>query len=373
MGTAGAETKDSDSFYSGKILFIPSVEASYGHDSNYFADATQEVSVNSYVVKPGFKFGYITPQSQIRVDYFLTANEYSGDPSVEDDDYYGHELSLFAETQATKHMMLGFEGGYTKSRITGSLDDLGNDINREKYEKTSLSPFLDYAFNDRWGMGARYTNLILDYLDDLNEDSKGHQGEVDLKYHLTSTSLIKLEYNIWNKNYEKTTPTYLSQQVSVAYEKEYQFFFLNAAAGYHDRQFDDATEDDFDAFVWSLSVYGEAAKARYFLSLDQNFNNFGEGQQYYMGHSIYALFGYLFVDKLDVEMTFEYQERDYQNESREDEVFDFSAQVKYLFTRQFSMAVKYGYERRDSNIADKNYDNNYLMLSADLEYDIAGR
>ncbi len=373
MDTGLAGTDDSDSFYSGKVVFIPSIEASYGHDSNYYADVSQEVSVSSYVVKPGFNFGYTTPKSQIIFDYFFSANKYSGDDRVDDDDYYGHDLLLFAQTQATEHLLVGIEEKYIKSRVTGSLDDLGNDVNREKYEQNSFSPYLSYSINDRLDMDVRYTNLRMNYIDNLNEDSKGNQGDFDLKYYLDPTSLIKLEYNIWNKNYAKTTSTYLSQQVSAAYEKEYQFFSLNAAVGYHDRQFDDVPEDDVSVFVWNLSLNGMAAKARYFLSLDKNFNNFGEGQEYYEGHSAYLMFGYLFVDKLDLEMTVDYQDRDYQNSSRSDKVWNSSAQLKYLFTKRFSMACKYGYEKRNSNWSDKNYDNNYILLSAKLEYDIAGK
>jgi len=371
-GTA-AETDDSDSFYSGKVVFIPSIEAFYTYDSNYYKEAVQEVSINSYVIKPGFKSGYKTPKSQVIFDYFLTANDYSGDERVEDDDYYGHDLTLSAQTQATQHLLLGIEESYIKSRVTGSLDDLGNEVSREKYEMNVLSPYLDYAFNDRWGMGVRYTNTTMDYDENLSEGSDGHQGDLDLKYHLDPTSLIKMEYNIWNRNYDRATPTYTSQQLTLAYEKEYRFFFLNAGAGYHDRQFDGAGEDDFDAFVWSISMNGEAAKARYFLSLDRNFNNFGEGQQYYSGLSLYAVFGYLFVDKLDLELTFEFQDRDYENKTREDEIYQLTGQLGYLLTKHFSMAVKYGYEQRDSTRADSEYDNSYLMLSAKLEYDVSGR
>ncbi len=373
-GTAIATEDDVlESYYSGKIRFVPSLEVRYEHDSNYYSEETQEVSANSYIIQPGFEFGYATPKSEVFLDYFLNANKFSGDDRVEKGDYYGHNFAFGAQTQASPHILVGIQDDYTKSRARGSLDTLGNEVAREKYGVNSLSPFLTYVFNETWAMDFRYTNQLLDYADDVNEDSNGHRGTFDLNYHLNSTTVLVLEYNVWNRDYDKSTSTYLSNQVMMSYEKEYKFFFLKAGIGYHDRDFEAAGLEDIDDIVWNLSLYGEAAKTRYYLSLDSNFNDFGEGQQYYRGISVTTMVGYTFKEKLDLELLFDYRNRDYRNNPIKDDIWHFSAKLSYLLTKRLTLGFKWGYEERESNSLGRDYDNQFIGISADYSFDIAGK
>ena len=374
LGTAAAAKEDElESHYSGKILFIPSVEAIYQNDSNYYSERTQEVSANIYTLKPGFEFGYATPKSEVFLDYYLTVNEYSGDQRLESRDYYGHDFKFGAQTQVTEHILVGIQDDYLKFRASGSLDDLGNEVNRGIYKTNSLSPFLKYEFDETWGMDFRYTNLILDYDEKSNEDSEGHRGAFDLNYHLNSTTRLILEYNVWNRDYDRNTPTYLSQQTMMSYEKEYQYFFLKAGLGYHSRNFEDTGDRDIEDFVWDLSLYGEAAKTRYYLALDRNFNDFGEGQQYYKGVSITAMAGYLFAEKLDLELMLDYRHRNYQYDPKKEDIWYYSTRLSYLLTERLSVGLKLAYEERDSNRWDRDYDNRIIGINVKYSYDISGK
>lgn len=371
-GTAKA-AEEQDSYYSGKIHFKPSVEVFYRHDSNFYLEDSQEISANTYVLKPGFEFGYVTPKSEVLLDYFLSVNEYSGDERVERGDYYGHDLAFGAQTQVTRHILVGIQDDYIRSRSTGALDNLGNEVNREIYETNALSPFLHYVFNSTWGMDFRYTNLILDYDENLNEDSTGHRGTFDLNYYLNPTSLLILEYNVWNRDYDKNTSSYTSHQAMMAYEKEYKFFFLKAGLGYHTREFNDIGDRDFTDVVWNLSLYGEMAKARYYIALDRNFNDFGEGQQYYKGISVTAKAGYLIKEKVDLEIMLDYRHRNYQNDPKTEDIWGGAFKVSYLFTERISLGVKWGFEQRDSNLSARDYENRYVILDAKYSYDFSGR
>jgi len=371
-GTASA-AEEQGRYYSGKIHFEPSVEGFYRHDSNFYSEDSQEVSANTYVLKPGFQFGYVTPKSEVILDYFLSVNEYSGDERVERGDYFGHDFSFGAQTQTTRHILVGIQDDYKRSRSTGSLDNLGNEVNREIYETNTLSPFVNYAFDDTWSMDFRYTNLILNYDEDLNEDSAGHRGRFDLNYHLNPTSFLILEYNVWSRDYDRNTSSYTSHQVMMSYEKEYKRFFLKAGLGYQTREFNDIGDRDFNDLVWNLSLYGEMAKTRYYIALDRNFNDFGEGQQYYKGISVTAMAGYLIKEKVDLEIMLDYRHRNYQNDPKKEDICGGAVKVSYLFTERVSLGVKWGFEERDSNLSARNYDNRYVVLDAKYSYDLSGR
>ncbi len=378
MGMAGSAALGADDgeddrrgAYRGTFEFTPSIEASFRHDDNYYLEDVQEVSVNSYVVTPGFDFGYTTPQSKLKLDYFFSANQYTGDDRVDDDDYYGHTLELLAQTQATDHFLVGLQENYTKSRINGALNDLGAEVNREKYQFNNISSFVTYTFNEKWGMDFKYANKLVDYNENLNEDSDENRGEFDLSYHLTPTALIKVDYNIWHQDYDRSTPDYVSQQAGLTLEKEYQLFFISAAVGYHNRSFSGSAQSDFDDVVWNLSLYGESANARYMIGIDRNFNDFGQDQQYYTGMLVETLLGYLFAETLDVQVEFSYQDRNFIAQNRNDDIYQFKATLTYIFTKQFSTSVEYGYEKRDSNLSTQIYDNNFVMVGAKFKFDVS--
>ena len=370
---AGEGGESEGTYREGKLVFIPSVEASYQYDSNYYLDETNEVSANTYVLKPGFEFGYTTPKSSVLLDYYLSFNEYTGDDLIKDDDYIGHDLSLDAQTQATDHFLLGIEENYRKSRDRGSLDTLGNDANREKYQTNDLSPWVFYSINDTWGMGAKYTYSILDYADNVNEDSMAHLGAFNMEYNLNRTSLLDLEYNIWVRDYDRDTSDYTSNQVILSYIKEFRLFSLSAGAGYHDRSFDDISANDFGTFVWEFILRGAYNKTNYLFTIDHNANDIGESEQYYKGLNIYAEVGRLFYDKFEVELAVTFRNRDYETSDRDEDVWIFSGGADYLFTDRFSLGVESGYETRDSNEAGRDYDNKYILVRAGLNFDVAPR
>lgn len=355
---------DKEALRKGKFVFTPILEASWQHDDNYYLERDQEVSVNTFILKPGFEFGYTTAKTDIALDYFLNAYEFTGDQRVDDDRFLGHDLTLMAHTQTTDHLLIGLDENFVKATITGNLDDLGEEVNKERYEMNYLSPFIAYTFNEIWSLKLRYSNQILAYTEKYNEDADGHRGKLDLEYHLTPTFTFILGYLISDQDYSKSTSSYLSQELDVAFQKEYELFFIKAEAGYHEREFDDDTKGDLDAFVWKFSIYGKTARVKYDISLARNLNTFGQGHQYYRGTKFIALANYDLSQRIDLEIQGNYQKRKYMTSNRDDDLWALSGKLTYEFSPKLSTSVKYGFERRDSNEIPREYDNHYIMMSA---------
>ena len=367
------DNQEPDQHYSGKIIFKPSVETSYTYDTNYYLDAFQEVAAHSYVVKPGFEFGYATPKSSVILDYYLSANEYQGDYKINDDDYIGHDLLFSAQTQATDHLLLKIEDEYVKSRVGGVLVPLGNDINREKYQSNYVTPSVFFAVNDTWGVGAQYEYSVLDYAENANEGSDGHRGVFNLEYNLNSISKFNLEYSVWSRKFDLDTPTYVSNQLTLSYEKKYRLFSIIVGGGYHDRSFEDLSKDDFGTYVWDLILVGEKSKTDYSFRFYRNYNDFGEGQNYYEGIGVYGEVGHLFYEKFDLTVSADLSNRDYENSGRDDDRLAVTLSLDYLFSDRFSVGIESAYQERDSNIEDYDYENKYIMINAKFDFDFAPR
>lgn len=375
------------SFAAGKMVIKPRIDTSYQLDSNYWKDDDNERSVSTYSVKPGIEMGYTTPKTEILFDYTLDANWYHDEDSVpageidaDEDDYVGHRGMFTAESRITDRLSLGLDESYTKTRDPAASDVNANDITRYKYWLNRFTPKMIYRFGEKFGAGLKYTNLITDYDKDFKEDSDENRGTFDLFYNLNSRTSFDLNYQLWDRDYEDVTVDYASNQVMFNVTRSGKFFSLTAGAGYHEREFDDDIVDDFDMFTWQLSLSGQnppdadgVPRSSMLVSLSENFNDAGTGNTYYTATRVSLKLTRLFMERLNTFFDGYYQESDYETESRNDDTWFLSAGVDYFINDFFTIGLEGGFETRDSDVADKDYDNEYIMFHGEFHYDLGSK
>ena len=363
-----------------RMTLIPSLDMDYQHDSNYFKAEDDEKDVDTFILRPGIKLGYVTAKSSFALDYSLDVNRYSGESNIDDYDYTGHLAKLLAKSQVTDRLSMGVEDSYIKTRDPATSDEYSDSVARDKYSMNRFSPDVFYKFGEKFGVGAKYTNLITDYSEGTSEDSTEDRGTFTLNYNLNSTTMVELNYQVWTRDYDEATSDYTSNQVMVNLRKTYRNFALTAGAGYHERDFDLASEDDLDSFTWKLGFKGQtgssgegASKSWVDAALSQNYNDAGSGEQYYTATKLTLTAGHTFLDRIDVALKGLYQNSDYENSSREDDKWSLACRADYRLNDIFSVALEPGYESRDSNMAGKDYDNTYILFNIKAKYDFAGR
>lgn len=372
-----------------KINIETMVVTGFEHNTNFWAAETNEVAVDTYFVKPGITLGYETAKSKIEAELVVESFWYhdsdtppAGVRDSSDDDYVGFSANISAETQVTDRLTLAIEDSIYKTRDPAQSDAFSDSVARDKYVINRVTPSLYYDFGNKFAFELKYSNIYTEYSDDVSEGSTEHRGVANLFYNLNSLSSVYLSYNFWERDYDGTTSTYTSNEVKLNYVRQFHYLSMDVGAGYHNRSFDDTSREDLDMFSWHAILKAQnppapAAdpRAHMLLSVSQNYNDAGTGDQYYVATRLDAEVGYIFMDKVETLLTGYYQNSDYENDpsERSDDTYSVSGILGYQFWEYGKVNFELGYKKRDSNIAGLSYDDTFASVSLDFNYDLGSR
>lgn len=388
----------------GKIVLKPHINASWQADSNFWWAETNEKEVFTYLVQPGITFGYETDKSQIYLDYTMNGYMYDdqdtlspGERKASDDNYLGHTLQLLASTrQVQERLLLGLREDFYLTRDPAQSDIYNDSILREKYFINRVEPFAFYEFSDRFTAGVRYRNTITDYTESYMEDSTENRGLVDFIYNISDTSSLDLDYQIWTRDYSKNTSEYLSNQVMLAFRKQFQIVAFEVAAGYQHRSFDDKALKSMSIVPWRVGVElatdptpispllpVEKKKSYVSLMIAQDLNDQGLGELYFKADRITLDAGHIFFERISVHFNGYYQRSKYEfwegttssgsTALRDDDTYKINCSIGYMFLRWFTLSLKPGYERRNSNIVGRSYEDKTIMAQLEFQYDVGAK
>ena len=374
----------SNAFAEGRIFIQPRVNTVVGIDSNFWKAENEEMSVNTYALKPGVQVLYQTAKTKIDADVELDSYFYDDNDTrpanikkASDNNYTGFAGKVSVSSQVTDRINLGVNDNLDITRDPASSDSLNNSVDREKYTINRFSPNFYYDFGNKFGVGAKYQNILMDYAD-TGEDSNENRGVFDFFYNFNRSSAVFLDYQLWHRDYDLNTVDYTSNEVSLNYSQKFNYLTVTVGGGYHNRSFD-STYDDIDAFTWKISLVGQnrveegvKPRSKFGLDLVHNFNDAGNDDQYFLATRIALSGSYFITDKFEVGGTASYQNNEYQNDTtnREDDVYAVSGMLAYQIARFVNIGLEVGHEDRDSNIVGRSYDNNYAMIKFDFSYDI---
>ena len=378
-------------FAEGRMIIKPHIEMGAQRDSNFHKSDENTKTVDTYYIKPGVELGYTTEKTTISLDYWLNCLNYddqddisAGELAADDYNYTEHQADFQAKFQPTERLALGLDNRFWKTRDPANADENSNAVDRYKYASNELSPWLQYKFAEKFGLGLAYTNKILDYdNDDESEDSDENRGTLTFYYYFNERTFFDLDYQTWHRDYDADTSDYDSQQIMVNVSHQFNYLTLAAGVGYHTRDFDNESAvsgGDQDAFAWQISLFGQNPqeevkhpKSSVYLSLGSNLNDIGTGEAYYTSTRFDAVATYLFLERLNGTLTGWYQHSDYKTSNREDDRLFFSGALDYLINDYFTVGLEAGYEDRDSNVAGKDFDNSYVMLNVKFDYDLGSK
>jgi polysaccharide biosynthesis protein VpsM len=378
-------------FAQGRMLVKPHIKVDWQMDSNFHKTENNEKSVHTYTASPGIELGYTTDKTLMSLNYSLKRFMYDdqdenmpGQVDADEFDYTAHNAGLRIQTQASKRLRLGVDNTFMKTRDPASADANSDSVDRFKYTLNRFSPGLNYRFGEKFGLGVKYTNLLTDYSDDgpgQGEDSSENRGTFNLNYRFTPKTAFDLDYQIWERDYDKNSVDYTSNQLMVNVKHQFNYLTFGAGAGYHNRDFDRAVPSgDIDQFVWKVSVSGQnppdartIPKSSMFVSFGSNLNDSGTGNTYFTSTRLDARFTYLFMEKINCTLSGYYQNSDYETSSRKDDRWLVSLAGDYLINPMFTVGLAGGLEERDSNQAGRDFDNQYVMIRAAFNYDLGSR
>lgn len=380
------------SFAEGKFTLKPKLSASWKVDDNLYKAEAAEREVTTTLIQPGVEIGFQTPKSMITFDYTLDSYDYSdedpvpaGAMSADSEDYTGHTAVFDLKAAPTKKVKLGLSNSYMKTRDPANSDAFNNSIARDKYSINRLTPQVFYDFGGKFTAGLQFRRTETDYDIGTREDSTESRPIFDMIYNFNKTTSVDLEYQYWDMDYDLGTSDYDSIQAKLIFRKQYKYFAVEAGAGYQSRDFDDPTLAGIDMFTYRFGIMGQnppapeaMPKSRLSLILESNLNDAGTGDAYYTATRFTFNAGHTFMEKFPVELTGKLQNSDYERtagltpvgttELRDDDLFTIEGSVGYLFNEWLNFKVTTGHENRESNLAGKDYDNNYMKFLLKFSY-----
>jgi hypothetical protein len=383
----------SSAFSQGRILVKPHIQTDFQYDSNFNKTESNEKNVYTYTVKPGIELGYTTDKTLMGLSYWFRVFEYDdqdenlpGQVDADEFNYTQHNAMFTFQTQPTRRLFLGLDNTYLQTRDPASADANSNSVDRFKYSLNRFTPRVTYKFGEKFGMDVKYTNLYTDYSDDApgeGEDSVENRGGLRWFYNLSPKTSLDLDYQFWERDYDKNTIDYTSNQVMMNVKHQFNYLTFGAGIGYQKRDFDRTTpsgKDDIDQVAWKLSVLGQnppdaarVPRSSMYLSLGSNFNDSGTDNTYFTSTRLDAMFTYLVMEKINCILSGFYQNSDYETSTREDDRWLVSLGADYLINQYFTVGLSGGFEERDSNQTGKDFENEYVMLKAVFNYDLGSR
>lgn len=375
-----------NSFAESRIVVQPKIEVGFQNNSNFWKAEDQDVSVNTYYAKPGIVLGYETPRTQITLDATLEPYWYDDQDSppagirdASEDDYVGFTGIFGSSYQLSDRINIGLADQLYVTRDPSQADINSNSIDRYKYTLNYFEPSIFYEMTDKFGLLVKYRNTMTDYEKD-QESSDENRGIFDLYYTLNSESTFYLDYQVWARDYDQTTSDYTSNLVTLNYERKFKYFTLTGGAGYHNRDFDDSTLEDFDMVTWHLQAKRldadsteQTSRSRLTLDVGQDMNDDGTGDQYLTSTYIRFAGGYWLTSKIEASANFRFQNSDYEDSSRDDDTYNLSAGISYKPLDYLSLGLEGGFETRDSNLAGYDYDDTFILLTLNINYDFGNK
>ncbi len=377
----------------GQVVIQPKISIGGQYNSNFWKTEEEEVSAYTYYAGPGVLVGYETQRTQLLIDGTLDLYWYDqqddtplGFEDAEELDYVGTSILGRINYQATDKINLGLRNELYITRYPartlnfvnydGRSDGNSNDISRDKYTLNHFEPNIYYEFSERVGLQLKYRNTLTDYEKDL-EDSVENRGSASLFYNLNRDSAIFLDYQIWQRDYDEDSNDYLSNKITLNYQQTYSYWAFRGGAGYHNRSFDDDGLDDIDLPSWQVQVRGQepdtdrrTARSRVLLDFGQELNDDGTGDSYYTATFISLELGYRFYERFVATLKGAYQNSDYEVGERDEDTYQAAARLSYYVLDYVTLGIDVGLENRDSNIPGNDYDDNYVMLTLGIDYDL---
>jgi len=374
-----------------KFIIKPMIASEYEVDSNFYKTNANERSVGTLTISPGLEFGYRTEKSQVTASGKINFVWYDDLDSVpvgllgsDDNDYTGHWLTLSGNTQLFTRISLGLDDTWIRTRNPSERDRFDNFTDIDEYMINRVRPWVKYKITDRLSAGLEFSNTSIDYDTRGLEDSSNTGGRMNLYYEVNKFTIVDLEYSMKQMDYDLTSSDYDSDEYRVNFSSKFKYFELGGGLGYHEREFDQAGLSNIDTISWDLSLKGQnppelgaGEKPRSYIDVTfaQNFNDTGNGDEYYRADRLSLTVGHLFMEKIDVKLTTYYQKSDYQGSLtiREDDTFYLAAGVSYFMNEWLTLALKSGIENRDSSIALNDYDNTFVMFSITFNYNLGSK
>lgn len=375
------------------FFIVPRISTTGQYEDNFFKSKFDEREVFTLLVQPGVEGGYETAMTNISFDYSLDAHFFkdrddppAGMENANKDDFIGHTVSLNAQTRPNDHWMFKFYESFHLTEDPAHSDEYSDPVNRESITVNRLSPSVLYRFGERLTAGLAYKNAIYQYERPDVEDGVEHDGILDLIYNLSETMYANVQYSHKMKDYSGSTSDYDLDKIMLFLGKQSYYFTLNVGLGYQDRTYD-LEQYNIEAMNYHFSLAfqnpPDVETPQTFMSLTykrginehSNMNN-----DYYIADEIKFKGAYALSERINLFTHAEFRYNDFETwegytksgalENRKDHYYIGKIGIDFEINDWAKLTIAGGFENRDSNLDEKDYDTVSISTQLTFYYDI---
>ncbi len=360
----------------GPVRVHPFVGVGELYDDNVFLQPRAKRDDFITVITPGIVLHLPLRQHELALGYRAEALQFA---RIENEDTVRH----------TGRVQL-------KGRYPGGLSWYVQDEAKRTNERpnTEIEPLIDrdqndggagfeYAFADRWAVGADYLNTVYDYRNQqpipggairdfgTELDRMEQLGTVDLFYLVQPKTALLVEYGYGEASYfaqrtarERDNITHLAR-AGLRGDLTAKITAL-VKMGFQRKDFDNREKPDFDGFVASGSVrYQPRERTLVTFLVDRSvpeasFRSLGD--EFYVSELFVLRADQVLGEKIRAYAEGSVANHDYQRSIRNDDFYGGTVGLRYDIQPYLYVAVQYLFERRDSNL-DFDYTDNRIFLT----------
>lgn len=257
-------------------------------------------------------------------------------------------------------------------------DDFGtgaaNEENQREYQSNLVMTTADWDLTEKMRIKAEYSNFYLDYDDSINAFLDRSDNSIDLyayfNYSLKTSFFVSYKYT--DVAYDTFTQRDNSQNfyyAGVTWDTTDKVA-LSFKAGMQDKEFDDNTAGYGDTENLALDLqllYRFTEKTKATLNL-YNLNEESDSLLASEKEVLAVRFNYtqMITDKITAGCRLFYENADYQqldDIGREDDTYEISPSLQYMFTDWMMAELAYSFETVDSSNNIFDYDTNTVFFS----------
>jgi hypothetical protein len=346
------------------------------YSDNFFRGETNEAEVWVTRISPGLRLKAETGRSRLDFDYSFSHfwhQDDEDDVDASEQDYGGHDLWLYAARRLFTRLTVGVSEEYFLTREPGSSDRFSQIVERNKYWRNRVNPFMVYDIAEKGEVKLGYRNERLEWSESgpTREDSSEDRAILTLTYHLNTSNHLDLEGQAWTRDYGGAAADYDSYQAKLIFRREFSSFFKGeVGAGYHSRDFDDGGRGDLDEFVFHGGLEGTTDLSKLSIFLERNIIDFTVGDSYFTAYRGSLSAEHIFLESIRFYAGAYYQLSDYEYSSREDDTYNGYAGLGYKFLRNnLELGLEYNHTNRDSNETGLDYEEKQVLLRLNVVYD----
>lgn len=348
------------------LKLTPTLTVKESHDDNFRELEHDRDSSWITTIAPSLELVAEDRNSAYRLKYQANSEIYHEASDASNTD---HDVSLESIMEFTARQRLHLTARYRKAEDTGSTAVSGEN---DKYHSSSIGGIYSFGAQsaaNRLDFGASYEELRYDNSGTINADEERDTTNLNATwFHRiggSSQALVEVRHNDFDYLLSNSPRNSTNDAVLVGAVWEATARTTGKLrTGYEWKNFDDDSRDDLESPMWEIGVeWAPRTYSKFNLSTRRAFDEGDDGSDAIKNTSSTLSWEHGWTERITSTLAYTLAKRDYEGQSRSDDLSSASAGVVYKMRRWLDVGLNYAHRDNDSDASNESFTRNTFTLS----------